>query len=71
MSKLGYKDMASYKGFDITKSFELSLAGKPIPNTARYTVSDSDEDWIGDVYKTLKEAHRFIDEYILGMGGVQ
>ena len=71
MSKLGYKDMASYKGFDITKSFELSRTGKPIPNTARYTVSDSDEDWIGDVYKTLKEAHRFIDDYILDMGGMR
>ena len=65
------KEMASYKGFKIDKSWEIDWKGNKIANTTVYMVYDDDEDWIGDVYKTLKEAHRFIDDYILDMGGMR
>lgn len=52
-----------YKGYDISKSYELSVDGKRIPGSARYMVSDQDDNWIGNVYMTLGEAHDFIDEY--------
>ena len=50
-----------YKGYQIEKSWRLNSRGKRIPNTIRYTVIDENDDWIGDVYKTLSEAKAFID----------
>lgn len=50
-----------YKGYQIEKSWRLNSRGKRIPNTIRYTVIDEEDDWIGDVYKTLPEAKAFID----------
>lgn len=70
MSRYEYVDCKPYKGYDISKSYELDSRGRRIPNSGRYMVSDSEEDWIGDVYKTLSEAHRFIDEYEADMTGV-
>lgn len=70
MSQYEYINCKPYKGYDISKSYELDSKGRRIPHSARYTVSDSDEDWIGDTYKTLAEAHRFIDEYEADMTGV-
>ena len=56
------KEMTPYKGYKIEKNWELDYKGKPIPGTIQYMVIDEDDDWIGDVYKTLKEAHEYIDQ---------
>ena len=61
-NKYDGKLMAPYKGYRIEKTWEVNYKGKAIPGTVRYTVVDEDDDWIGDVYMTLKEAHDYIDE---------
>lgn len=65
---MGYKtdryehvECKPYKGFEIDKSYALDYKGKRIPGTAKYMVTEGD-DWVGDVYNTLKEAHQYIDE---------
>lgn len=55
------EDVEEYKGCCISKSWKTDEKGKRIPGTTRYMVSE-DEDWVGDVYKTLKEARQYVDE---------
>ena len=60
--KLAYDENSiEYKGYTIDKSWKEDYKGKRIPGTIRYMVSEED-DWIGDVYKTLGEAKAYIDE---------
>lgn len=61
-SKYDGKDMKPYKGYKIEKNWKLDEKGKPVPGSVRFMVIDEEDDWIGDVYKTLKEAHEYIDE---------
>lgn len=60
--KYEYVDCKPYKGYDISKSYALDVRGRRIPDTGKYMVSNSEDDWVGDVYDTLAEAHQFIDE---------
>ena len=62
--KYEHVDCKPYKGYNIDKSYALDYRGKRIPGTAKYMVSHVDDNWIGDVYNTLAEAHQFIDEEI-------
>lgn len=62
--KYEHVECKPYKGYDIDKSYALDFKGRRIPGTARYMVSDEEDNWIGDVYSTLSEAHKFIDEEI-------
>ena len=55
------EDAEEYKGCCISKSWKTDEKGRRIPGTTRYMVSE-DEDWVGDVYKTLKEARQYVDE---------
>ena len=59
--KLDGKFLAPYKGYQIEKNWELDYRGNRIPKTDRYMVIDKDDDWIGDIYKTLEEAKAYID----------
>lgn len=68
-TKYDYVECKPYKGFEIEKTYELDSKGKRVPGSGRYMVSE-DEYWIGDVYKTIQEAHDFIDDYIEGKTGV-
>lgn len=55
------KEMKPYKGYRIFKTWEADdFKSRPIPGTVLYMVCD-DEDAIGDCYKTIREAHRYID----------
>lgn len=55
------KLMAPYKGYNIEKSWEVDYRGNLVNGTVRYAVIDKDDDWIGDMYKSVKEAHDYID----------
>lgn len=59
--KLDGEFLAPYKGYQIEKNWELDYKGRRVPHTDRYMVVDRDDDWIGDMYKTLAEAKAFID----------
>ena len=54
-----YKDMKPYKGYYIQKVWEVDNAGKRT-GPYRYIVSD-DEDCLGEEYRSIAEAHRFVD----------
>lgn len=60
------KEMRPYKGYRIEKSWKVDHKGRPIPDSETYMVIDEEDDWIGDVYKTLKEAHQYIDDFVSG-----
>ena len=55
------KLMAPYKGYNVEKSWTVDRRGRTIKDSVRYAVIDADDDWIGDMYKTVKEAHDYID----------
>ena len=52
-----YKELKSYKGYDIQKAWKIDEDGI---STYFYLVAD-DDDYIGEEYSSIKEAHRFID----------
>ena len=54
-----FKDLKSYKGYGVQKVWEVDEDGKKA-GPYRYVVSD-DEDCVGEEYRSLAEAHRFID----------
>ena len=58
-----YRELKAYKGYDIDKSWQTDFFGKKIKNTDVYLVS-KDDDYIGEEYKTLADAHRFIDNLV-------
>ena len=58
------KSMTPYKGYNIEKSWRTDHKGRPIKETVMYQVIDEDDDWIRDMYKTLKDAHDYIDELV-------
>lgn len=58
--------LKNYKGYEVYASAEYSeLTGKIYENTKLYDVAASDDDDLIDSFKTIKEAHRFIDEILL------
>ena len=57
------QEMKPYKGYGIDKSWEM-VGNKRVPNSVRYMVIDEEDDWIGDVYKTLDEAKAYIDSLV-------
>ncbi len=61
IEKIDSKMMAPYKGYNVEKSWTIDGKGRPIKDSVRYAVIDNDDDWIGDFYKTVKEAHDYID----------
>ena len=58
------KMMAPYKGYKIEKSWSVDSRGKVVKDSIRYAAIDSDDDWIGDMYKTVKEVHDYIDSIV-------
>lgn len=58
------KWMAPYKGYRIEKSWRTDSKGRPIKDTEMYAVIDDEDDWIGDAYKTVKEAHDYINDLV-------
>lgn len=58
------KSLAPYKGYNIEKTWETDRKGRPIKDSVLYQVVDQDDDWVGDEYRTLKEAHAYIDELV-------
>lgn len=60
------KLMQPYKGYNIEKTWEVDSRGHKIPGSDRFSVIDEDDDWIGDIYRTLKEAHQYIDDFVAG-----
>ena len=55
-----------YKGYNIEKSWNVDESNNPIPGTVMYQVIDEEDDWIGDMYKSLADAKRYIDELVSG-----
>ena len=64
MDDYEYKPLKPYKGYEVYRSQKVRIDpwGRHIVYTV-YLVAD-DEDFIGVEYKTIKEAHRFIDSLI-------
>ena len=58
-----YQDLKDYKGYGITKVFRVDEDGRKIPGSIVYDVSEG-EDFIGEEYKSLAEAKRFIDSLV-------
>lgn len=56
--------MAPYKGYKVEKSWRTDSKGRPIRDSVMYAVIDDEDDWIGDMYKTVKEAHDYIDSLV-------
>ena len=56
-------DLKPYKGYGVQKAWYEDFDGRKVPNTDIYLVSD-DDDYIGEEYHTIAEAHRFIDSII-------
>ena len=59
MADYEFLDLKPYKGYDVQKAWKVDNDGKRIGKVV-YVVSD-DEDVIGEEYKSVAEAHRFID----------
>ena len=53
------KELKAYKGYEISKAWQIDFEGKKKGNYF-YLVSN-DEEYIGEEYNTLEEAKRFID----------
>lgn len=58
----GY-DLKPYKGYGVEKAWYEDIDGRKIPNTDHYLVFE-DDDYIGGSYRTIADAHRFIDSII-------
>lgn len=56
-----FEELKSYKGYGISKAYKVDDDGKRINGTTVYLVDDGD-DYIGEEYKSIKEAHKFVDE---------
>ena len=54
--------MKPYKGFEVYKAWEVNEDGKRI-GKACYIVAD-DDDYIGEEYESIAQAHRFIDSVV-------
>lgn len=55
-----FKALKPYKGYGVDKTWEVDeITGKRI-SPYKYVVSDSD-DYIGEEYDSIAEAHGFID----------
>lgn len=54
------KELTPYKGYGITKEWKIDLFGHRVKGSEKYLVDDG-EDYIGEEYKTLKDAKNFID----------
>lgn len=59
MADYEFLDLKPYRGYSIQKAWKVDNDGKRIGKVV-YVVSD-DEDVIGEEYKSIAEAHRFID----------
>ena len=62
MKDYEYKEMKPYKGFEVYKAWEVNEDGKRI-GKACYIVAD-DDDYIGEEYESIAQAHRFIDSVV-------
>ena len=56
-----FKYVRDYKGFEIQKAWQVDFEGKKRKGTEVYIVVDDEDDCIGEEYKTLTEAKKFID----------
>ena len=54
-----FRDMKPYKGYEVQKAWHIDIDGKRHGN-AFYLVAEGD-DYVGEKYSSLAEAHRFID----------
>lgn len=54
-----FKELKPYKGYEVHKTWEVDDDGKRI-SPFKYVVADED-DYIGEEYNSIAEAHRFID----------
>lgn len=54
-----YKELKPYKGYEIQKAYKIDENGKRIGKVV-YVVADED-DYIGEEYNSVAEAHRFVD----------
>ncbi len=59
MAQYEERELKPYKGFGITKMQELNFFGKKI-GLPFYNVDDG-EDYIGEEFRTLEDAKKFID----------
>lgn len=58
-----FKELKPYKGYGVDKTWEVDeITGKRI-SPYKYVVSDGD-DYVGEEYDTIAEAHRAIDSFI-------
>ncbi len=60
MNDYEYKELSAYKGYGMTRAYQLNDEGKKIPGTTIYLVSEG-EDYIGEEYKTLIDAKKYVD----------
>ena len=58
-----YRELKDYKGFGIDKAWKINFFNKKIFGSDVYLVSE-DDDYIGEEYKTLADAKRFIDSLV-------
>lgn len=65
MNGYEFQELKPYKGYGISKAYELDFDGERIKDSLVYVVDDG-EDYIGEEYKTLKEARQFIDTILKG-----
>lgn len=57
-----FKELKPYKGYGIDKTWEVDeITGKRI-TPYKYVVSDGD-DYVGEEYNSIAEAHRAIDAF--------
>ncbi len=60
MKEFDFKELKTYKGYGITKGWEIDGDGCKIKGTDIYNVFE-DEDAIGESFTTLADAKKFID----------
>lgn len=56
-----YEELKPYKGYGISKAYKVDDEGNRVSGTTVYLVDDG-EDYIGEEFKSIKEAHKFVEE---------
>ena len=57
-----FKELKPYKGYGVDKTWEVDAKGKRI-SSYKYIVAD-DDDYVGEEYDSIAEAHRAIDSWL-------
>lgn len=55
------KELKSYKGYEISKAWRVDTDGDMIKKYGYFYLVSDDDDYIGEEYKSLAEAKKFID----------